>query len=195
MRTQKHAAPGYVPTPAGTCFVMPSLPMADGSKPTGNNWHPFVIISEGKESVECLMGRTLYEPAHNGKPEKDRTWKLSRIPGAVEINDPCPPMDPKARRRQYVDASQIMVIPKKILYESTDLEICNNSGLKLSNQEVKDLNDAAKKYGLTRNACYTDPFNYQTSDEDFSVDKYLPKKRPLPSYTPDPTKTEEKQFD
>lgn len=175
MITKNHDKPGYFPTPPGTCIIKPDFPLGDGSKSSGKNWHPFVVVTDGDDYVECLMGRTLYD-ARSGK---DRTWKLDKIEGAMEITDPCPPMDYPNRRRQYVDASQVMIVPKAILYESTNLELCNFKGNRLSQEQTKTLQEAVKEHANDRFATYCDPYDYKNTD--YSIDKYLPKHRQVPS--------------
>ena len=175
MKTVKHDSPGYFPTPPGTCLIKPDLPMADGCPAPGKNWHPFIVISEKDDAVECVMGRTLTD-ARTGK---DRSWKLGKIQGAVEIMDPCPPMDFKDRRRQYVDVSQVMVIPKAVLYASTNVEICNFRGNCLSAEQTKILAHEARMHASDRFASYSDPFDYE--NKDYPIDAFLPKGRDLPS--------------
>ena len=177
MKTVRHDKPGYFPTPPGTCFIKPDLPLGAGTRGGGKNWHPFIVISEDQDSVECLMGRTLYDAATG----KDRTWKLDKIAGAMEITNPCPPMDKPERRRQYVDASQVICVPKAVLYASTDVEICSVYGTQLDQEQTRALASAARKQSTSRFASYVDP--YDMAHNDYPIDKFLPGRhdRPLPA--------------
>lgn len=169
MITKNHDRPGYFPTPPGTCIIKPDLPLGDGSRTGGKNWHPFIVITDGDDYVECLMGRTLYD-ARSGK---DRTWKLEKLQGAVEITDPCPPMDYPDRRRQYVDASQVMCVPKAVLFAATDVEICSFKGSRLSQEQTKTLQDAARAHVTDRFATYSDPYDYE--NKSYPIDQYVSK--------------------
>lgn len=132
MHTRKHAPGTSFPTPPGTCFVMPSLPYPDGNypirtfdDPAGSNYHPFVVMTDGKDFVECAMAMTKDCP----KEGKRRSLKISVIENGIDIPDPCPPMDPENVRSQYTDFSYIMVIPKATLYDA-DLRVCDHGAPK-----------------------------------------------------------------
>ena len=146
MITRKHDKPGPFPTPPGTCIIKPDLPLGDGTRTASKNWHPFIVVKETDDSVECVMGRTLYD-ARTGKDRRD---KLQKIEGAMELTDPCPPMDYPNRRRQYVDAGQVLVIPKKLLFLSTDVEICSFKGDKLSQKQTDELVQAVEEHAHDR---------------------------------------------
>ena len=162
MKTTKHPENKAVKLEPGMCIVDRKLPLGDGTYVNRPNFHPFVIVGEGvsrsgTEYVELVMGRTLF----NDRENKDRSSKLERFSTALEITDPCPPMDTVERRRQYIDTAQTMVIPKSALYKSDTLEICATRGDKLSDEQMSEIKKAVHDSKFTRWAHKADPFHVQ----------------------------------
>ena len=162
---------GYFPTPPGTCFVKPDLPFSDGTLPPNGqaNWHPYIVINEQDDFVECVMGKTLWSAKD---PTKNHLAKLDRIYSLNEIEEPCPPMENKATRHQYYDAAQVIAFPKAMLYDATNIKICNDGGYKLKQEEIDRIKFAIKDNATSKWATYSDP--YDIDSQKWSLDKYFP---------------------
>ena len=162
---------GYFPTPPGTCFVKPDLPFSDGTVPPNGmkNWHPYIVVNEQDDFVECVMGKTLWSASD---PTKNHLNKLYRFQSLNEIEEPCPPMESKETRRQYFDASQVIAIPKALLYDADNIKICNDGGYQLCEDEIKRIKGAVTENAQTNWAVYSDPFD--TDSPKWSLNKYFP---------------------
>jgi hypothetical protein len=169
-KLQKHNK-GYFPTPPGTCFVKPDLPFSDGTLPPQGqaNWHPYIVVNENADFVECVMGKTLWSAKD---PTKNHLAKLDRIYSLNEIEEPCPPMESKQTRRQYFDAAQLIAFPKAMLYDAENIKICNDGGYQLCQEEIKRMKAAVRENSQSRWATYSDP--YDVESKKWSLDKYFP---------------------
>lgn len=162
MNTVKHTTKGQpLPLEPGMCIIEPNLPFGDGQQSNRPNFHPFIIIGKTETAVTMVMARTLHDPS-----------KLQRIWGAREINDPCPPMEPKDDRRQYYDATQVLHVSPSFLINSTQLEVCaHGHGWKLSEQQTREIQDEISQTQKRSTYC---------------TERYYPPmndKRPMPSVT------------
>lgn len=194
MKTMRHNKKGYFPTPPGTCFIMPDLPLANGDYPPGGrNGHPFVVITDGDEYVECVMTVTNRCAAEG----KDRNWKLFELENMTEIREPCPPMDPRRIREQSVDVQSLVTVPKKVLYESTDVRICCNEGTALPERQVKRITAAVNAYAADHPDQWLmiDPYDYEDGDQDYSIKDYLPRQRDTKRRLPETPLTDGKAPD
>lgn len=129
MYTRPHAQGTSFPTPPGTCFTAPAMPMPGGPAHAGRepNLHPFLVIAETETHVQCLMCRTLYSAGEN----KDKLHQLDRYRrenGLTVIRNPCPPMDPNDQRIQGVVLQPPVLVPKAVLYDMADLRVCCMDG-------------------------------------------------------------------
>ena len=173
-KLQKHNR-GFFPTPPGTCFVKPDLPFSDGTLPPNGqpNWHPYIVVKDNPDYVECVMGKTLWSAKD---PTKNHLAKLERFYSLNEIEEPCPPMESKQSRRQYFDASQIIAIPKALLYEADNIKICNDGGYQLREEEIKRIQTAVQDNAGSRWFTFSDP--YDIDSPKWSMDKYFPNNPP-----------------
>ena len=171
---QKHNR-GFFPTPPGTCFVKPDLPFSDGTLPPNGqaNWHPYIVAEDHDDHVVCVMGKTLWSAKD---PTKNHLAKLERFYSLNEIEEPCPPMESKESRRQYFDASQVIAIPKAMLYDANNIKICNDKGYQLCEDEVKRIQSAIKDNAGSRWFTFSDP--YDIDSPKWSMDKYFPNNPP-----------------
>lgn len=170
MRTIRHNQPGYFPTPPGMCFTKPDLPLPDGTHLNVANRHPFVIINEMDDAVECVMARTLYCEREG----KDLRHKL-RYDENVEILNPHPPMESGDTRGQYVNTQGTIIVPKRILYEATDVRVCNDGGWLLDKADVQRLKSAAMYQAVHfRDSKQLDPYDYE--ELPYPIDEFLPRK-------------------
>lgn len=176
MQKTLHNRPGRFDTSPGVCFIKPDLPyilMENArvrSLPTGNNHHPFLIISETSDSVECVLTQTLECP----REYKNRLRRLNR-PENYEIRNTYPPLDPNHtpdpddRRRQYVDTKRVIEIPKKILFDATDLEICGDGRQKLNETDVINIKNSVNRHTFDINAVYNAPWSNDRTNYDLSA--------------------------
>ena len=170
MKTIRHSQPGYFSTPTGTCFIKDDLPLPDGTRFSVPNRHPFIVINELDDAVECVMARTL----HCEREGKDMRHKL-RYDENVEILDPHPPMETKETRGQYVNTQGIVIIPKRVLYEATDVRICADGGYRLNQKDVERLKKTAMYQAVHfRDAKQLDPYDYE--EIPYPIDEFLPHK-------------------
>lgn len=137
-KTTKHEEPGPWPIEIGMCIINSNMPLADGVYPTEPNFHPFVVLNKlrhketGERYLELCMARTLHNPE-----------KLTRISSAVEITEPCPPMDLPERRRQYMDAACILYVRENEFFKGHS-EHCSVHGEKLCSHQIAVLQEAVQ---------------------------------------------------
>ena len=167
METIRHKTPGYFSTPPGTCIIKPDLPFPDGTRLNVKNRHPFIVITDGPDYVECVMARTLWCDYEG----KDLRHKL-RYHENIEISNPHPPMESGETRGQYVNCLGTTIIPKRVLYTSTDLSFCCDGGTCLNMEDVQRLRTAAKQFSNERDAKQLDPYDYE--ELPYPIDEFLP---------------------
>ena len=169
MRTIRHNQPGYFSTPPGMCFTKPDMPMTDGTHLNVPNRHPFIILNENDDMVECVMAKTLYCEREG----KDLTRKL-KYAEHIELNNPHPPMESAETRRQFVDTSTTFIVPKHILYESTDIRICADGGWRLNDEDLKSLRKNVNIQAQnSRWSKQLDPYDYE--EIPYPIDEFLPR--------------------
>lgn len=120
MVKRRHRPGTSFPTPPGTCFVMPDLPLPDLTDyGLRQNNHPFIVLTDSDEYVQCAMAQTIRCPYEH----KDNFYLMEQAGAMIELDNPHPPMQSANIRSQGTDLSRIFLIPKKELYDA-ELFIC-----------------------------------------------------------------------
>ena len=135
--------------------------------------HPWLIISSTDETVDVVLCSTLEKKAEN----KHRFFKMMNQDWKTELLKPHPPMEPNVGvngRRQVVDVSSVMTIPKTALFKDELLEVCNSGGKIMDNDEVKRIRKLTNQYIYeTGRDGPLDP--WKTEEYDYPLTEYTDK--------------------
>ena len=177
MKTERHPEKEFVDLHRGMCirakipFEMEITDVFDSGFQNYQNRHPWIIMAETEETVDVIMAQTLI----NSNEGKDNFLALMKLDWTTEIGRPCPPMDDNKGpngRRQSVDATTTITVPKTVLYEDDSLEICNNGGLYLNEKDLGKI-DRLVRYYFEQNPDLDPRDLWNTQEVDYPVDNYV----------------------
>ena len=170
MRTGKSQI-GKFSITEGMAFIMEDMEtLSPYGRDIGGGSHPWLVTMEDTNVVEVVMCTTLSSRSQN----KHRINNLDHD-GLVDLPTGCPPMDPPSARLNAVSLDTVMLLPKKELFthklkllnENTERRNFTTEGyqsLRVSENELKLVQDSLNEYLNRFGGMSPDPFGYQDAE-------------------------------
>lgn len=143
----------------GTCFTKTDLPYMELTYIKKNyktnmestpNKHPYIVLEETNDTIKCVMVETLLSHTDG----KNRLYLMNPespkyLRAAYEIKQTYPPLEHNDTnksdfRRQYIDTSKVLTIPKTLIYEAGNVSIWGNGTQKINQKELENIKQAVE---------------------------------------------------